>query len=108
MQLAVDTRESDAMDIKLHEAAARPGKNRHHGSSGWRAGIPVKRFFTRFRSLADVPPEDLDFLNERIRLALGISQEGNITALHTAVRSELRHRMTQQDDEEPDHREPAD
>nr|WP_246223509.1 hypothetical protein [Pseudarthrobacter psychrotolerans] len=60
--------------------------------------MPVKRFFTRFRSLADLPPEDLDFLSERIRLALDLSQEANMTALHAAVRAELRNRETETDD----------
>ncbi|QHK22413.1 hypothetical protein GU243_18305 [Pseudarthrobacter psychrotolerans] len=86
------------MEIRLHPAGSRPGKARRQASDGWRAGLPVKRFFTRFRSLADLPPEDLDFLSERIRLALDLSQEANMTALHAAVRAELRNRETETDD----------
>ncbi|WP_082576160.1 hypothetical protein [Arthrobacter sp. Soil762] len=86
------------MDIRLHPAGARPGKTRRPGPDGWRAGLPVKRFFTRFRSLADVPPEDLVVLSERIRLAMDVSQEANIAALHAAVRTELRNRETEPDD----------
>jgi hypothetical protein len=59
--------------------------------------MPVKRFFTRFQSLADLPPEDLDLLSERIRLALDLSQEANMTALHAAVRAEIRNRETDPD-----------
>ncbi|MCO4275410.1 hypothetical protein [Pseudarthrobacter cellobiosi] len=83
------------MEIRLHPAGARPGKTRRPAPDGWRAGLPVKRFFTRFGSLADLPPEDLDVLSERIRLALDVIQEANITALHAAVRAELRNRETE-------------
>lgn len=80
------------MEIKLHVARTRPGKPRHPTAAGWRAGLPVKRFFTRFRSLADLPPEDLDILSERIRLALEVSQEPGMAALHAAVRAEVHQR----------------
>lgn len=90
------------MDIKLHVTDARPRKRRHPIRDGWCAGVPVKRFFTRFESLADLPPEDLEFLNEQIRLALNLSQEANISALHAAVRAELRHRESETDVGEPD------
>jgi hypothetical protein len=86
------------MEIRLHPPGSRPVKARRQASDGWRAGLPVKRFFTRFRSLADLPPEDLDLLSERIRLALDLSQEANMTALHAAVRAELRNRETEPDD----------
>ncbi|RAX46037.1 hypothetical protein DQ354_06610 [Arthrobacter sp. AQ5-06] len=86
------------MEIGLHPAGSRTGKARRQASDGWRAGLPVKRFFTRFRSLADLPPEDLDLLSERIRMALDLSHEANITALHAAVRAELRNRETEPDD----------
>ena len=85
------------MDIRLHPGS-RPGKACRQASGGWRAGMPVKRFFTRFQSLADLPPEDLDLLSERIRLALDLSQEANMTALHAAVRAEIRNRETDPDD----------
>lgn len=90
------------MEIKLHVTDAKPRKRRRPIADGWCAGVPVKRFFTRFRSLADLPPEDLEFLNERIRLALNVSREANITALHAAVRAERRHRESEPDDGEPD------
>jgi hypothetical protein len=85
------------MEINLHVARTRPGKLRHPTASGWRAGLPVKRFFTRFRSLADLPPEDLDILSERIRLALDVHQEPGMTALHAAVRAELNNREPSSD-----------
>ncbi|MDE8668621.1 hypothetical protein PY310_08505 [Pseudarthrobacter sp. H3Y2-7] len=80
------------MEIKLHVARTRPGKPRHPTAGGWRAGLPVKRFFTRFRSMADLPPEDLDILSEHIRLALDVTQEPGLAALHAAVRAELNNR----------------
>jgi hypothetical protein len=86
------------MELRLHPAGARPGKTRRPAPHGWRAGLPVKRFFTRFRSLADLPPEELDLLSERIRLALDVSQEASITALNAAVRAELRNRETEPED----------
>ncbi|MET3173071.1 UNVERIFIED_ORG: hypothetical protein ABIB52_000899 [Arthrobacter sp. UYCu721] len=86
------------MEIRLRPAGAIPGKTRRPAPGGWRAGLPVKRFFTRFRSLADLPPEDLDFLSERIRLALDVSHDANITVLHAALRAELRNRETEPDD----------
>jgi hypothetical protein len=86
------------MDTRLHLAVARPGKTGRPVPYGWRVGLPIKRFFTRFRSLADLPPEDLDLLSERIRLALDVSQEANITALHAAVRAEVRNRETEPHD----------
>jgi hypothetical protein len=76
------------MEKRLHAVSARSGKARRNG----RAGLPIKRFFTRFRSLADLPAEDLDLLSERIRLALDISQGSEMTALHAAVRAELHNR----------------
>jgi hypothetical protein len=86
------------MEIKLHVARTRPGKPRHPTDAGWRAGLPVKRFFTRFRSLADLPPEDLDILSERIRLAMDVSQEPGMAALHAAVRAEVRNRESAPND----------
>jgi hypothetical protein len=85
------------MELKLHVARTRPGKPRHPTADGWRAGIPVKRFFTRFRSLSDLPPEDLDILSERIRLALDVSQEPGINALKAAVRAEHQKRESAAD-----------
>ena len=86
------------MDIHLHAARTRPGKPRHPAAAGWRAGLPVKRFFTRFRSIADLPPEDLDILSERIRLAMDVTQEPGMAALHAAVRAELTNREASSND----------
>jgi hypothetical protein len=86
------------MEIRLHPAGTRPNKTRRPAPAGWRAGLPVKRFFTRFRSVADMPPEDLDLLAEHIRLALDVSQEANITALHATLRAALRNRQTEKED----------
>lgn len=80
------------MDIRLHPAGAGPGKSRCPLAPGRLAGLPARRFFVRFRSLADLPPEDLDFLSGQIRLALDVSREASITALHAAVRAEIRNR----------------
>ncbi|WP_426227291.1 hypothetical protein [Pseudarthrobacter sp. DSP2-3-2b1] len=76
------------MEKRLHAVSARSGNGRKDG----RAGLPIKRFFTRFRSLAELPAEDLDLLSERIRLALDVNQGSEMTALHEAVRAELHHR----------------
>ena len=76
------------MEKRLHAVSARSGKLRKDG----RAGLPIKRFFTRFRSLADLPAEDLDWLSERINMALDVGQGSEMTALHAAVRAERRHR----------------
>ncbi|MCU1516742.1 MAG: hypothetical protein JWQ75_1463 [Pseudarthrobacter sp.] len=54
--------------------------------------MPVKRFFSRFTSLADVPVSDLELLSERVTLALELGQEPHVSALRAAVRSELRNR----------------
>lgn len=86
------------MELVLHPAGSRPGKIRRPAPHGRRAGLPVKRFFTRFRSLADLPREDLDLLSEQIRQALDISQGANFTALSAAVRAELRNREAEPDD----------
>lgn len=56
----------------------------------------------RFRFLADLPPEDLDFLSGKIRLALDVSQEASITALLAAVRAEIRNRDAVPGDCTPD------
>lgn len=61
-------------------------------STPQRAGLPVKRFFARFRSLSDVPASDLVLLSERITLALDLGQEPHLSVLHAAVRQELRNR----------------
>lgn len=79
------------MEKRLHAVGARSSKARK--AVGSRAGLPIKRFFTRFRSLADLPAEDLDLLSERITRALDVNQGAEMAALHAAVRAELRHRI---------------
>lgn len=79
------------MEKRLHAVGARSSKARK--AAGGRAGVPVKRFFTRFRSLADLPAEDLTLLSERIDMALDVNQGPDMTALHAAVRAELHHRI---------------
>lgn len=86
------------MEIDLHVARTSPAKPRRRTAAGWRAGLPVKRFFTRFRSIADLPPEDLDILSERIRLALDVTREPGMAALHAAVRAELNNRESSSND----------
>lgn len=89
MQLAVDSHVREPMEKRLHAAGGRSGKDRRIDG---RAGLPVKRFFTRFRSLSDLPSEDLLLLSERIGLALDVREGAVMTALHAAVRAELRRR----------------
>jgi hypothetical protein len=60
-----------------------------------RAGVPVKRFFTRFSSLSDVPVADLDFLSERISLAMVIGRGSDTAHLYAAVREEIRSRESE-------------
>lgn len=80
------------MDNPLHLAGDRPRTPGRMASTPQRAGLPVKRFFARFRSLSDVPASDLVLLSERITLALDLGQEPHLSVLHAAVRQELRNR----------------
>ncbi len=80
------------MENPLHTAGNRPGAQEKLASPKRRAGLPVKRFFSRFRSLSDVPASDLELLSERITLALDLGHEPDVSALHAAVRHELRNR----------------
>jgi len=80
------------MDNPLYLAGDRPRTPGIMASTQRRAGLPVKRFFARFRSLSDVPASDLVLLSERITLALDLSQEPHLSVLHAAVRQELRNR----------------
>jgi hypothetical protein len=86
------------MENPLHLAGDRPGTPRRMASTPRRAGLPVKRFFSRFRSLSDVPASDLELLSERIILALDLVQEPQVSALHAAVRHELRNRESARND----------
>ncbi|HEY8699430.1 MAG TPA: hypothetical protein VIM08_00500 [Arthrobacter sp.] len=80
------------MENQLHAAGERSRMVRRLASARRRAGLPVKRFFTRFRSLADVPEADLDFLAERLLHAMDIGQGPHTAALYGAVRDEIRGR----------------
>jgi len=86
------------MENHLHTAGERPGMPRTVASGNRRAGVPVKRFFARFSSLSDVPADDLDFLGERLRLAMDIGQGSQTAALYAAVRNEIRSRESARND----------
>lgn len=86
------------MENPLYLAGDRSGTPVRMASTRRRAGLPVKRFFSRFRSLSDVPASDLEQLSERITLALDLGHEPHVTALHAAVRHELRNRESALDD----------
>jgi hypothetical protein len=80
------------MKNQLHAAGHRSSLTRTIATARLRAGLPVKRFFTRFNSLADVPAEDLEFLSQRLVIAREIGQGSQTAALHRAVRNEIRSR----------------
>lgn len=82
------------MDKRMHAAGQRSRMRRTFTAAGRRAGMPVKRFFTRFSSLSHVPAEDLDFLSERIRLGMVTGQESDTAQLYAAVREEIRNRKS--------------
>lgn len=86
------------MENNLHIAGERPGLPRVVASGNRRAGVPVKRFFARFSSLSDVPADDLDFLAERLRLAMEIGQGSQTAALYAAARDEIRSRESARND----------
>ena len=80
------------MEKRSHAASESSRVRRTFASARRRAGVPVKRFFTRFSSLSDVPDADLDFLSERVRLAMVIGPGSDTAHLYTAVREEIRSR----------------
>jgi hypothetical protein len=86
------------MEKRLHAAGGRSGKRRTFTSARQQAGVPLKRFFTRFSSLSDVPASDLDYLAERIRLALVIGPGSDTARLYAAVREEMRSRESALDE----------
>ncbi|WP_258804631.1 hypothetical protein [Pseudarthrobacter sp. NS4] len=79
------------MDNPLHAAGERAGRL-HHKNARRRAGLPAKRFFTRFRRLSDVPPEDLELLSESLRNALDVDPSSPVPDLQALVRQEFRNR----------------
>ena len=80
------------MENPLYVAGGRSGTPVKMASTKRRAGLPVKKFFSRFRSLSDVPASDLEMLSERITMALDLGHESHVSALHAAVHHELRNR----------------
>ena len=79
------------MENQLHAAGKRPGRL-HHKSTGRRAGLPAKRFFTRFARMADVPAGDLEFLSQSLDASFDVDTASNIPALRALVHRELRSR----------------
>jgi uncharacterized protein YceH (UPF0502 family) len=80
-----------AMEDQLHAAGERAGSP-HHKNVRRRAGLPAKRFFTRYAGLADVPAEDLESLSRSLRKSLDLDPGSRIPALQALVRRELRGR----------------
>ncbi|ELT42645.1 hypothetical protein ACJJV6_10220 [Arthrobacter nitrophenolicus] len=78
------------MDNQLHAAGERAGRPRKDARR--RAGLPAKRFYTRFAALSDVPPEDLELLAERLRAGLTADPSSPVPALQALVRREIRKR----------------
>ena len=78
------------MENQLHAAGERSG--RLHKNARRRAGLPAKRFFTRFARLADVPEEDLELLSRSLRTSLDLDPASHIPALQALVHQELRSR----------------
>ena len=79
------------MENQLHAAGERPGRL-HHKNTRRRAGLPAKRFFTRFAGMADVPAEDLEFLSQSLDASFDVDTATNIPALRALVHRELRSR----------------
>ncbi|PNI06999.1 hypothetical protein CXX84_18560 [Arthrobacter sp. AFG7.2] len=79
------------MENQLHAAGERAGRP-HKKNVRRRAGLPAKRFFTRFAGLTDVPAEDLEFLAQSLRTSLDLDPASRIPALHALVRQELHAR----------------
>lgn len=79
------------MENKLHTAGERAGCP-HHKNVRRRAGLPAKRFFTRFTGFSDVPAEDLEFLSQSLRKSLDLDPASQIPALQALVHQELRSR----------------
>lgn len=80
------------MEDQLHAPGARAGRPRLHKNSQRRAGLPVKRFFTRFAGISDVPVEDLEALAESLQRAMDVDPASQVPALQAMVRREIRAR----------------
>lgn len=79
------------MENQLHPPGGLAGRLRHKNARR-RAGLPAKRFFKRFSGLSNVPEEDLDLLNQRLREAHNLDPSSSVPALHALVRREIRKR----------------
>jgi len=78
------------MDNQLHAAGERAGRPRKNVRR--RAGLPAKRFYTRYPSLSDVPPEDLESLSRSLRQGLEVDPLSPVPSLQALVMQELRRR----------------
>lgn len=78
------------MDNQLYIAGEKAGRPRKIARR--RAGLPAKRFYTRFSSLSDVPPEDLELLSEDLNNGLDLNSPSAVSALQALVRQEIRRR----------------
>jgi hypothetical protein len=80
------------MEDQLHAAGERAGRPHLHKNIRRRAGLPAKRFFTRFARFSDVPAEDLEALSESLKRALDLDPASQIPALQALVHREIRAR----------------
>jgi hypothetical protein len=80
------------MDNQLHASGAR-FRGPHVSKNPRRhAGLPAKRFFTRFSGISDVPAEDLEALSESLLRAMDVDPASQVPALQAMVRREIRAR----------------
>ncbi|MFF1252053.1 hypothetical protein ACFVYC_06115 [Pseudarthrobacter sp. NPDC058329] len=80
------------MEHQLHASGAKAGRPHVHKNFRWRAGLPAKRFFTRFSAISDVPAEDLEALSESLMRAMDVDPASQVPALRAMVRREIRAR----------------
>jgi hypothetical protein len=80
------------MDNQLHAPAERAGWPHFPKNVRRRAGLPAKRFFTRFSRLSDVPIKDLEALSESLTRAMDLDPASQVPALNALVRGEIRAR----------------
>lgn len=89
MQSAAQSVRMVTMENQLHAAAERAGRLHFHKNARRRAGLPPKRFFTRFAGFADVPADDLEALAESLEDALDMDPASEVSALQAWVRREI-------------------
>jgi hypothetical protein len=80
------------MEDQLHAPGSRAGSPRPKKDFRRRAGLPVKRFFTRFAAISDVPAEDLEALAQSLQRAMDVDPASQVPALQALVRREIRAR----------------